>query len=245
MGYTLSQAKAFIEEIAPFAQKAYKEIGKVHPSVCIGMAIVESAAGTSNIMRKNNAFLGHKVGSGKTATKYWSGKFFVARTSEEYEIGKHTVIHDAFRSFDSMEQCVFNFYELLATPLYKKVESDVDYRTQMNQIKLCGYMTSSTEVSSVLNLIEKFDLQKYDLNTEQVPISIQKRRTIRRGMSGSDVILIQKILVSQGYDIGKYGVDGRYGPDCEKAIRTFQSERDMVVDGIVGPKTWMMLEKYN
>lgn len=163
MGYSSQQAKAFIQEIAPSAQKAYKELGKVLPSVCIGMAIVESGAGTSSIMRKYNAFLGHKVGSGKTATKYWGGKFFVARTKEEYTVGTHTVIKDAFRAFDNIEQCVFNFYELLNTSLYKGVQSGVDYKTQMSQIKKCGYMTSSTEVDSVINRINKYDLTKYDL----------------------------------------------------------------------------------
>ena len=162
MGYSSAQAKAFIQEIAPSAQKAYKELGKVLPSVCIGMAIVESGAGTSSIMRKYNAFLGHKVGSGKTATKYWGGKFFVARTKEEYTVGTHTVIKDAFRAFDSTEQCIFNFYELLNTSLYKGVQSGVDYKTQMSQIKRCGYMTSSTEVNSVINRINKYDLTKYD-----------------------------------------------------------------------------------
>ena len=162
MGYSSAQAKAFIQEIAPSAQKAYKELGKVLPSVCIGMAIVESGAGTSSIMRKHNAFLGHKVGSGKTATKYWGGKFFVARTKEEYTVGTHTVIKDAFRAFDSTEQCIFNFYELLNTSLYNSVQSGVDYKTQMSQIKRCGYMTSSTEVNSVINRINKYDLTKYD-----------------------------------------------------------------------------------
>ena len=170
MGYSAAQAKAFIQEIAPSAQKAYKELGKVLPSVCIGMAIVESGAGTSSIMRKYNAFLGHKVGSGKTATKYWSGKFFVARTKEEYTVGTHTVIKDAFRAFDNIEQCVFNFYELLNTSLYKGVQSGVDYKTQMSQIKKCGYMTSSTEVNSVINRINKYDLTKYD----NISVSVEK-----------------------------------------------------------------------
>lgn len=155
----------FIEEIAPCAQKAYKELGKVKPSVCIGMACVESAYGTSKIMRKNNAFLGHKVGTGRTAKKYWSGKFFVARTKEEYTIGTHTIIRDAFRSFESTQQCVFNFYELLNTSLYARVKADADYKTQMKQIKACGYMTSSTEVNSVLKIIQDYNLTKYDFNS--------------------------------------------------------------------------------
>ena len=35
------------------------------PGICIGMACIESAYGTSKIMRNHNAFLGQKVGSGK------------------------------------------------------------------------------------------------------------------------------------------------------------------------------------
>ena len=66
----------FIKLIAPDVQKAYKTLGKVKPSVCIGMACVESGAGTSKIMSEHHALWGQKVGTGKTATKYWKGDFF-------------------------------------------------------------------------------------------------------------------------------------------------------------------------
>ena len=39
---TLAQQKEFIAQIAPCAQYAYKVLGKVKPSVCIGMACIES-----------------------------------------------------------------------------------------------------------------------------------------------------------------------------------------------------------
>lgn len=84
-----------------------------------------------------------------------------------------------------------------------------------------------------------------DNGSASVPIHIQKRRTLRKGMKGSDVILVQQILKKEGYDIGKYGVDGDFGKDTDKAVRQFQLEKGLVVDGIVGAKTWMMLEKYN
>ena len=152
--------------LAPIAQKAFNNIGKILPSICIAMAIVESNCGQSDIMKKNNALLGQKVGTGKTAKKYWSGKFFVSRTKEEYTVGTHTIIKSAFRAYDSVEQCVFNYYELLNTSLYKKVVSDVDYKTQMQQIKDCGYMTSSTEVNSVISIIEKYNLTIYDTKND-------------------------------------------------------------------------------
>lgn len=243
------EQKAFIAEIAPCAQKAYKELGKVYPSICIAMACVESAYGTSKIMRMHNAFLGHKVGSGKTALKYWNGKSFSAKTKEEYQIGVHTVIKDSFRAFDSMEQCVFNYYELLNSKGYARVIAGVPYTEQMQQIKLCGYMTSSTEVNTVLSIISRYDLTKYDAGeSAQVPLHIQKRRLLKKTlpfMQGSDVVHCQRILRELGYDIGSYGIDGKYGSATETAVKKFQDEHGLVVDGKVGVKTWAMLEKYN
>ena len=166
MSYKKEQALEFIDMLAPIAQKAFNNIGKILPSICIAMAIVESNCGQSSIMKKNNALLGQKVGTGKTAKKYWSGKFFVSRTKEEYTVGTHTIIKSAFRAYDSIEQCIFNYYELLNTSLYKKVASNVDYKTQMQQIKDCGYMTSSTEVNSVISIIEKYNLTIYDTKND-------------------------------------------------------------------------------
>lgn len=158
---TRDQQIAFIVKAAPAAQQAYAIFGKVHPSVAIGMACVECGYGTAGSV-KHHSYLGHKVGSGKTATKYWGGRFFTAKTKEEYTKGTHTVITDAFRSYDSIEQCFLNFYELLNTRLYEKVQAGVDYKTQMQQIRACGYMTSYTEVNSVVSIIEKFGLTEYD-----------------------------------------------------------------------------------
>lgn len=155
------QINKFISEIAPCAQNGYKTLGKVLPSICIAMACVECAYGTAGSV-KHHSYLGQKVGTGKTATKYWSGKFFSSKTKEEYQVGVHSTITAAFRAYDSIQQCVLNYYELLNTKLYARVQAGVDYVTQMNQIKMCGYMTSSTEVNSVIKLIRKYNLTQYD-----------------------------------------------------------------------------------
>ena len=185
MSYKKEQALEFIDMLAPIAQKAFNNIGKILPSICIAMAIVESNCGQSSIMKKNNALLGQKVGTGKTAKKYWSGKFFVSRTKEEYTVGTHTIIKSAFRAYDSVEQCVFNYYELLNTSLYKKVVSNVDYKTQMQQIKDCGYMTSSTEVNSVISIIEKYNLTIYDIKNDS-------ENSIEKEMNSVTVYTVEK-----------------------------------------------------
>ena len=141
------------------------------------MACIESGFGGSKLMYSHNAVLGQKVGSGKTATKYWSGQFFTSKTKEEYTIGVHTTITSAFRAYDSLRQCIFNYYELLNTSLYKNVLATSDYATQMVQIKQCGYMTSSKEVNSVLQTIAKYNLTIYDEGSFVAPVKQGRYQT--------------------------------------------------------------------
>ncbi len=244
---TKAQIYNFIKLIAPEVQKAYQKLGKVKPSVCIGMACVESGAGTSKLMTSHNALWGQKVGTGKTATKYWGGKFFVAKTKEEYKVGEHTVIKDAFRSYDSIFQGALNYYELLNTSLYKKVLADSDPAEQMAQIKACGYMTSSTEVSSVLSYINKYNLTQYDYMedllgeatlTEPVDMGVCPYEypaiSLMYTMQGKEVKWLQWQLNRHGYKLLE---DGIFGPKTLEAVKDFQKKQGLVVDGIVGNKT--------
>ena len=69
------------------------------------------------------------------------------------------------------------------------------------------------------------------------------RPTIRRGTKGADVIECQTMLTRLGYDLGSCGIDGDFGRATEKAVRSFQSDNKLVVDGVVGPMTWDALDK--
>ncbi len=226
------QIQDFIEKIAPCAQEGFKAVGKVLPSVCIGMACVESAYGTAGSC-KHNSYLGQKVGSGKTAKKYWGGQFFTSKTKEEYTVGIHTTITDAFRAYNSMLQCVLNYYELLNTGLYKRVLPGVGYREQMQQIKDCGYMTSSTEVKSVIAIIEKYGLTKYDEVRGGNPYP-NPTENVREGSRGSAVRWLQYELCHQGYSLV---IDGIAGPRTIEALKSFQRSAGLEADGIAGAAT--------
>ena len=67
--------------------------------------------------------------------------------------------------------------------------------------------------------------------------------TIRRGSKGDDVTLLQTYLYKLGYGLGVYGIDGDYGRDTEKAVKAFQSDHKLTVDGVCGPMTWDALQK--
>jgi murein L,D-transpeptidase YcbB/YkuD len=53
---------------------------------------------------------------------------------------------------------------------------------------------------------------------------------------------IQIALQNAGFYQGE--IDGVIGPKTRRAIREFQAENNLAVDGKVGPKTWTILSKY-
>jgi len=53
---------------------------------------------------------------------------------------------------------------------------------------------------------------------------------------------VQSALKEAGYYQGT--IDGRLGPQSERAIKEFQSDHDLASDGIVGKKTWTELKTY-
>lgn len=63
--------------------------------------------------------------------------------------------------------------------------------------------------------------------------------TLRRGSESSAVLFLQRLLLSYLYPITS--LDGDFGPETERAVRAFQSENGLSVDGIVGRNTWQSL----
>ncbi len=64
-------------------------------------------------------------------------------------------------------------------------------------------------------------------------------QTLKRGASGTDVELLQRLLCKKSYHVG---ADGIFGNDTEVAVRKFQKDYGLVSDGIVGQRTWDMLQ---
>jgi len=62
-------------------------------------------------------------------------------------------------------------------------------------------------------------------------------RLLKNYITGEDVRILQTILVSLGYDIGKDGIDGKYGSDTAKAVKAFQKAEKLKADGEYGEKS--------
>jgi peptidoglycan hydrolase-like protein with peptidoglycan-binding domain len=64
---------------------------------------------------------------------------------------------------------------------------------------------------------------------------------LSRGASGADVLALQTALgkLPPGGAYYGGGLDGDFGPLTETAVRAYQTDRSLVVDGIVGEQTWL------
>jgi peptidoglycan hydrolase-like protein with peptidoglycan-binding domain len=68
----------------------------------------------------------------------------------------------------------------------------------------------------------------------------QSEPVLKIGSTGLPVRRAQKRMSLVGYDVG--GVDGRYGPKTQAAVKKLQQQHSISVDGVVGPQTWSVID---
>jgi peptidoglycan hydrolase-like protein with peptidoglycan-binding domain len=66
--------------------------------------------------------------------------------------------------------------------------------------------------------------------------------TLKSGSTGEAVRELQTALQETGNDPGP--IDGVFGSQTEAAVKAFQAERGITVDGIVGPITWRNIDEF-
>ena len=62
--------------------------------------------------------------------------------------------------------------------------------------------------------------------------------TLARGSTGSVVSALQKALKAFGATTDPGPIDGDFGRGTESAVRAYQSQQNIAVDGVVGHQTW-------
>ena len=60
---------------------------------------------------------------------------------------------------------------------------------------------------------------------------------LKQGSSGSDVKKMQEALINAGYDVGSTGADGKFGKNTLAAVKQYQKDNSLAVDGIAGKNT--------
>ena len=79
--------------------------------------------------------------------------------------------------------------------------------------------------------------------SQPTPTPVNPTTMLRLGSKGDDVRELQEKLQKLGYDLGRWGADGDYGNDTFQAVRKFQTDNSLEVDGIAGPETLSAVDK--
>lgn len=164
---TKKQINDFIEKLGALARnEALSRKKWILPSICIAQSALETGWGTSFLMTIANAFFGIKW------TPNCGFKAYSSKTREVYN-GNEVTITAAFRAYDKLEDSVKDYYDLLTSiSYYKDMVNNPDYKTAINGIDdngdsnitdgLYKYATDPNYQKKIINIIEKYDLTRFD-----------------------------------------------------------------------------------
>ncbi len=153
----MTKQQLFFDKYANYAMQTQNLFG-VPASVTLAQAALESGWGESGLTKNANNFFGIKVSKG------WTGESYNTMTGEVFN-GQSVMINSNFRKYktplDSFnDHAIFliknsNYKNLFALDLF-------DYKGWCNGLKAAGYATATNYAQTLITMIEKYDLTKYD-----------------------------------------------------------------------------------
>jgi len=144
----------FISSILPGTLQSYREQG-VLPSLTLAQAILESNWGKSALAKECYNLFGIKWTSG-------CGYDYKEYPTWEYINGQWVQVKAKFRKYASYDESILDHGNLLLMSRYSKVLKAKDYREACTEVWKAGYATDPDYPSKLINLIEKYNLNKYD-----------------------------------------------------------------------------------
>lgn len=225
---------SFLAKLKPFVLADMRSSG-ILASLTAAQAFIESNKGNSGLTVKCNNLFGIK---GKY--KGQSGSFM---TTEYYNGVKQRVMAD-FRKYPSWQESIADHSSLFnRLSRYSNLRGLKDYKLACKYVKDDGYATSPTYTQTLINTIEKYKLYEWDNEVIHGTVSAAEVQptwpTLSKGSTGQHVTILQQRLTSAGYGVGK--IDGIFGTKTLEAVKAYQAEHGLVVDGVVGAKTWRSL----
>lgn len=142
----------WINQFGSVAQQDYSRTG-VFASITTAQAILESGWACSDI--HNNLF-GIKCSGYNTC---------VDTNTHEYINGQYVAVVDSFRTYNNVAESISDHSKfLLDNSRYSQhgVFSAKNYKEQAYALKAAGYATSNTYAESLINIVEAYDLNKWD-----------------------------------------------------------------------------------
>lgn len=141
--------QAYIERYSAMAVDQMHRYG-VPASITLAQGLLESAAGTSRLATQGNNHFGIKCGG------VWKGPYMLMNDDAPNE--KFRVYGSAAESYEDHSKFLRNGRRYAALFGLKRT----DYKGWARGLKQAGYATSPTYAASLIELIEKYRLDRYD-----------------------------------------------------------------------------------
>lgn len=155
--YALTEGQeSFIDSIEQGALEGY-ETNHILPSLTIAQAILESGWGKSSLSSEANNLFGIK------AFDDWNGDTINLSTNEyNSDCSSYTITSD-FKAYSSFYESIKDHTALLSTKRYKAVRRASNYIEACYAIYNCGYATYPNYPEDLIEIIENFNLEQYDI----------------------------------------------------------------------------------
>lgn len=164
----------FINEIAPHAQRVYKQF-TILASFIIAQAIHESNWGKSGLAVNGKNLFGVK-GS-------YNGQSITMKTWEVYN-GKNVMVDAAFRKYPSWYESLEDLAKLYLNGVswdrnkYKAVVGESDYKKVCRAVQSAGYATDPEYANKLIRTIEAYNLTQYDVVEEETkPVTATQKES--------------------------------------------------------------------
>ena len=156
----MAQANArYTAYIDTYAQLAVDEMHSsgIPASITLAQGLLESGAGASTLAREANNHFGIKCHS------TWTGRSMYRKDDDRNRSGK--LVESCFRSYDDPAQSYADHSDFLVNGQRYAglfLLRPTDYKGWAKGLKKAGYATSKTYASKLIDLIERYELHRYD-----------------------------------------------------------------------------------
>ena len=140
--FAQSAAQKYIDTYSPLALEVLEKY-QIPPSLVLGIALHESASGTSKLCRTKHNHFGVKgrVKSSKSKSGYIT----------------------AYRTFETDEASYIHIGEMISKrKYYQGLKGNMDYMKWLKAMKASGYARSSSWISIIDKTIKRYDLTRLD-----------------------------------------------------------------------------------
>ncbi len=215
--YTPYTSLSYIERFRAIAIQEMNTYG-IPSSITLAQGLFESGSGNSDLARIANNHFGIKCNS------QWKGKSYYKDDDNQ---------NDCFRVYNSPEESFRDHSEFLKKPRYAKLFllDKGDYVGWANGLKAAGYATNPNYPTLIINIIKKYNLDKYDNKSKRdiardstvFQPSNDAATSVHQDTTTQDTPIAQSYTVVTGDTL--YSISKRFGLTVEE-LKTLNNLTD-------------------